>query len=125
MVLRHVDLEHAVARQDVQPTAEVAFALDDLTQALTAVRHEHPPAVDVGREQTGNEVGSPRGEQADDAGLVRHSGMLALNQTSPPVVGMRSTVDHGRTCGCSMSPVDRRPSSSSCRSSQPLTPASQ
>src|SRR5919201_3572481 len=31
--------------------------------------------------------------------------MVALNHTSPSAVGTRSTVDHGRTCGCSIGPV--------------------
>ena len=41
---------------DVQPAAEVAFALDNLTQGLPAIRHEHPTTVEIGREQPGDAV---------------------------------------------------------------------
>jgi len=61
-ILRHVDLEPAITRQDVQPPAEVTFAFDDLAQALAAIGHEHPPTLEVGREQSGNEVWSARSE---------------------------------------------------------------
>ena len=77
-VLRHIDLESAVTRQDVQPAAEVAFALDDLTQALPAIRHEHPTTVEIGREQPGDAVRPPRGEQGHDGGLVRQQRDVGL-----------------------------------------------
>ena len=46
------------------------------------------------------------------------SGPVAFSQTGPPVVGARSTVAHGRTRGCSTSPVRARPASASRSSTQ-------
>ena len=47
------------------------------------------------------------------------AGPAAFIHTSPPVVGARSTVAHGRTRGCSTAPVRSRPASASRRSIQP------
>ena len=46
------------------------------------------------------------------------SGPAAFSQTTPRVVGTRSTVAHGRRCGWVTSPTRRVPSAASCSSSQ-------
>ena len=43
----------------------------------------------------------------------RIASSLALNQTGPPSVGTRRTVDQSVTCGCSIAPTTERPCSAS------------
>ena len=65
-------------------------------------------------------------EDGEQPGLeARAAAAFALNQRSPSAVGTRRTVDHQRTCGCSISPVGSSRARPGARGSRRSPPTSQ
>ena len=69
-VVRQVDLQPRIERQDVQPARQVSLTLDGLTQSVTRVGHEHPAAFQIDGQQRRHAVGSLRRDQRDRCSLV-------------------------------------------------------
>ena len=102
---REVDLQARVERQHVEEPREAALVRDDLAQPLARVGHQHPAALEVDREQRRHDIRPLPRQHPHERRLVLQRGPFALNHTGPSAVGTRITVDHARTCGCSISPV--------------------
>ena len=124
-VRRERELELAVFGEQLLPAAEVGVRVQELAQALAAVPHQMPAPGGVEREELGHVAGGTRSRIASSPVSNSVRGAFALNHRSPSAVGMRRTVDHQRTCGCSISPVRSRPCSASRASIQAAASASQ
>ena len=61
----------------------------------------------------GTRSGAARARIEIVTGSCATAGTIALHHTMPSLPGARSTVAHGRTCGCSIGPISVRPSRSS------------
>src|SRR6478736_5024361 len=78
-----------------------------------------PSAVSMSRRRRsdasrrGTRSGAARARIEIVTGSCATAGTIALHHTMPSLPGARSTVAHGRTCGCSIGPISVRPSRSS------------
>ena len=119
-------LECRVLGEDPLPRGDVVVA-----RAVGTCRPQRGPAVieqqprPLGMDASGSRTSSTpwRRNTSSNGPSCAAPGPDALNQTVVPSVGTRIAVDHGRTCGCSIGPVTRRPSPSSVAAIQASAPA--
>ena len=119
-------LERRVLGEDPLPRGDVVIARAVGTgrpQRRPAVLEQQPRPLGMDGQRQQDVLDPMAAEDLEQRTFVAAPGPDALNQTVVPSVGTRIAVDHGRTCGCSIGPLTRRPSPSSVAAIQASAPA--